>query len=125
MSTLRNPLLPIGVLLVVLGCGNWWTGCARGREYEVLLAAGPLPVNFADFEEFPQLDWRTNATLLGPIQRGNDESTFANAKLDFYKVVQSGGRVLVLLGLFCAAAAVIHVRYRERQSERRLARSGP
>jgi hypothetical protein len=125
MSTLRNPLLPVGLLLVILGGGNWWTGYVRGREYEVLLAAGPLPANFADFDEFRELTPRTNATLLRPIQRGNDESTFANAKLDFYKVVQSGGRVLVLAGLFCAAAGLIHVRYRERYIERRQARHEP
>ena len=118
MAAFRNPLLPVGLLLVILGFGNWWTGCARGHEYEVLLASGPLPANLAAFEEFDEIDARTNVTLLDPIQRGNDESTFANAKLDFYKVVQSGGRVLVLAGLFCAATGLFHAWYRQRHMER-------
>ena len=118
MSALHNPLLPVGLLLVILGFGNWWTGYARGRDYELLLAGGPLPANLAAFDEFDQLNGRTNATLLNPIQRGSDESTFANAKLDFYKVVQSGGRVLVLAGLFCAGAGLFHAWYRQHHMER-------
>ena len=120
MSTFRNPLLPVGLMLVVLGFGNWYTGADKGHEYEVLLAAGHLPANLADFDEFHELTARTNATLLNPIQRGNDESTFLNAKLDFYKVVQSGGRILILVGLFCAAAGLIHSWYRQRHVERRI-----
>jgi 4-amino-4-deoxy-L-arabinose transferase-like glycosyltransferase len=124
MSAFRNPLLPVGLLLVILGCGNWYTGVDKGREYEVLLAAGHLRTNITDFEEFHELNARTNATLLSPIQRGSDEMTFANAKLDFYKVVQSGGRILILAGLFCAAAGLIHAWYRQRQVERGLVPHG-
>jgi len=118
MGALRNPLLPVGLLLIILGVGNWWTGAARGHEYEELLARGPLPANLADFDEFQELTARTNAMLLNPIQRGSDESTFANAKLDFYKIVQSGGRVLVLMGLFCAATGIFQAWYRQRHPTR-------
>ncbi len=125
MNAFRNPLVPVGVMLLVLGVGNWWTGVARGREYEALLAHGQLPANLADFEEFHELTARTNAMLLSPIQRGSDESTFANAKLDFYKIVQSGGRVLVLAGLFCAATGVFQAWYRQRHVGRGPARLDP
>jgi hypothetical protein len=125
MSAFRNPLFPVGLLLVVLGFGNWYTGRDKGREYERLLASGHLPANLADYDEFRELNGRTNATLLNPIQRGSDESTFVNAKLDFYKVVQSGGRILVLAGLFCAAAGLIHSRHRQRYLERRLVHHQP
>ena len=117
MSALRNPLLPVGLLLLILGFGNWWTGYARGRDYERLLAGGPLPANLADFDEFDELTARTNATLLDPIQRGNDESTLLNAKLDFYKVVQSGGRIMILAGLFCAVTGLSRAWYRQHQKE--------
>jgi len=122
MSAFRHPLLPVGLLLIILGIGNWWTGSARGREYEELLARGPLPGNLATFDEFRELTPRTNAMLLNPIQRGSDESTFANAKLDFYKIVQSGGRVLVLGGLFCAATGIFRAWYRQRHEARDTAR---
>ena len=118
VSLLRNPLLPVGLLLVILGFGNWYTGWDKTREHEALLAAGKLPAPVEHFEEFEELNARTNATLLGTLQRGTDASSIINAKLDFYKVVQSGGRMLMLVGLFCTAAGLIHLWYRQRVAER-------
>jgi hypothetical protein len=120
MATLRDSLLPIGLLLIVIGFGNWYTGVDKGAEYERLLAAGNLPTSVDDYEDFRYLTARTTATLLGPLQRGSDEYTLANAKLDFYKVVQSGGRMLMLLGLFCSAAGAIRLWQRRRIGERGL-----
>jgi hypothetical protein len=54
--------------------------------------------------------WRVDKTLVG--QR---------AKLDFYRVVYSGGRLLTLLGMFCVAAGVIHFWYRETRATPLLA----
>jgi hypothetical protein len=121
MATLRDSLLPIGLLLIVIGFGNWYTGVDKGAEYERLLAAGNLPTSVDDYEDFRYLTARTTATLLGPLQRGSDEYTLANAKLDFYRVVQSGGRLLVILGLFCSAASVIRSWQRRRVADRGLA----
>ena len=117
MSAFRNPVLPIGIVLVVLGFGNWYTGRGKAHEYELLLDARHMPANVADFAEFPELTERTNATLLAPLQRGGDESDFVSAKLDFYRVVQSGGRIIMLAGLFCAAAGLIHAWYRQRRGD--------
>jgi hypothetical protein len=118
MSALRSPLLPVGLLLVVIGFGNWYTGWDKAAEHERLLAAGNLSAPAEHFEDFRELDARTTATLLSALQRGSDEHTIVSAKLDFYKVVQSGGRLLVLLGLFCAAAGMIRSWYRQRQVDR-------
>ena len=107
MSRLRSPLILVGGALIIIGAGNWYTGVDKGAEYERLLAAGNLPTSADDSEDFHHLTARTAATLLAPLQRGSDEYTLANAKLDFYKVVQSGGRLLMLLGLFCSAAGLI------------------
>jgi hypothetical protein len=120
MNALRHPLLPVGLLLVLLGFGNWYTGKDKGAEYEELLAAGKLPSPAEPFEEFRELDAHTSATLLRSLQRGSDESALVNAKLDFYKVVQSGGRILILVGLFCAAAGLVRS-YRQRVVGRRTA----
>ena len=120
MSALRHPLLPVGVLLVLLGFGNWYIGKDKAGEYEELLATGKLPSPVEAFDEFHELDARTSATLLRSLQRGSDESALVNAKLDFYKVVQSGGRILVLVGLFCAAAGVVRS-YRQRVALRSMA----
>jgi hypothetical protein len=114
MPALRNPLLPIGLLLVILGFGNWYTGRDKGAEYEELLATGDIAAPAVPFEEFRELNAHTTATLLTPLQRGSDQHTLVTTRLDFYKVVQSGGRILILLGLFCAAAGLTRSWYRER-----------
>jgi hypothetical protein len=118
MSVLRHPLLPVGVLLVLLGFGNWYTGRDKTSEYEHLLASGSLPPPVENVEDFHELNERTSATLLSRLQRGSDEHTFVNAKLDFYKVVRSGGRLFMLCGLFCAAAALIRTWYWRRLADR-------
>ena len=118
MSVLRNPLLPVGLVLLGLGFGNWYTGRDKVLEHEQLLAAEAPPARVESFEEFRELDGRTNAALLRPLQGGNDAAAIINAKLDFYKVVQSGGRILMLVGLFCAAAGLIHSWYRQHLAER-------
>jgi hypothetical protein len=112
---MRSALLPIGLLLVVIGLGNWYTGLTQGAQHEELLATGKLPAPVASFDDFPELNAHTTATLLKPLQRGSDQHTLVSAKLDFYKVVQSGGHILVLLGLFCSAAGVVRTWYRQRR----------
>jgi hypothetical protein len=118
MAAWRDPLLPVGLLLVMIGLGNWYTGGSKSVEYEQLLADGNLPTPMQSIAEFPELDTRTNATLLARLQRGRGESSIAYAKLDFYKVVQSGGRLLILLGLFSAASGLMRSWYRQRSGER-------
>jgi hypothetical protein len=115
MALWRNPFFPVGLFLVVLGLGNWYAGRDKCVEYEQLLAAGKLPAPAQHFTEFPELNAHTTATLLRPLQRGNDAQMLAGTKLDFYRVVQGGGRMLVLVGLFLAAAGLIHS-YRQRTS---------
>jgi len=124
MNFVRHPLLPIGVILVVLGFGNWYTGMDRSREAERTLAAGDRPALPDDIEDFRELDAHTTTTLLSPLRRGGDASSMVHAKLDFYQVVQSGGRMLVLLGLFCTAAALIRSWYRQHVAERDGRRPG-
>ncbi|HVO27499.1 MAG TPA: hypothetical protein VMW56_28130 [Candidatus Margulisiibacteriota bacterium] len=118
MSALRNPLMLVGVVLIIIGFGNWYTGVDKGAEYERLLATWSLPTPVDQYDDFSHLNARTATTLLDPLQRGSDEYTLANAKLEFYKVVQSGGRMLILLGLFCSAASAIRWWQRRRLGER-------
>ena len=109
-----SPLLPVGLLLMILGAGNWYTGISRGAEHEELLAAGKIPAMAADFDDFPELSAHTTATLLGPLQRGSDQQSLIKTKLDFYRVVQTGGRMLTILGLLCGLAGLMRTVYRQR-----------
>jgi len=118
MSAWRHPLLPVGLILMLFGVGNWYTGVDKGAEYEQLLATGKLTSSVADYDDFPELDASTTGMLLGTLRDGSDESTLLTAKLDFYRVLQSGGRLFVLVGLFCVAAGLTRFWYRRHVAER-------
>lgn len=109
-----SPLLLVGVLLIILGIGNWYTGISKGAEHEEMLAASNIPPPAAGFEDFPELNAHTTAALLGPLRRGSDRQTLIRTKLDFYRVVQSGGRLLTILGLLCGVAGLVRTWYRQR-----------
>jgi hypothetical protein len=115
MVLLRNPLVPIGFLLALVGIGNWYTGLQRAAEHAQLLMAGPPAAPMQQFYEFDKLSARTNASLLEPFRSGADPSSLLHTKLDFYRVVETGGRFLILVGTFSAAAGFIHSWYRRRR----------
>lgn len=108
-----------GLVLVLLGFGNWVTGHAKVVEHEQLLASISTPVRVQEYEEFNQLTARTNARLLRPLQAKNDVRTATVQKLDFYRVVESGGRLVMLFGLFTVVVALI-VRWYQRKVDTRL-----
>jgi len=114
MRTRMSALLPVGVLLMILGAGNWYTGISRGAEHEELLAAGDIPTTAADFDDFPELSAHTTDTLLRRLQRDSDQKTLISTKLDFYRVVQAGVRMLTSLGLFCSIAGLMRTWYQQR-----------
>ncbi|MBI3781874.1 MAG: hypothetical protein HY270_00580 [Deltaproteobacteria bacterium] len=101
-------------MLVLLGLGNWYTGHSQVAEHERLLAAGNIPARVEQFDEFRELTARTNASLLRPFQGREDARSLINDKLDFYRVLLTGGRILTLMGLFTSAAGLIHSFYRNR-----------
>src|SRR5688500_7859512 len=81
-----------GVLLLVLGAGNWVAGAIRGRPYVEYLAAHPGPRS-------TEASWRER--LLDPPDAELEARDIAHAKLDFYQLVQTGGRVMILAGIAC------------------------
>lgn len=114
MSPRRIALIPTGIVLVLIGVGNWITGHTKVIEHEHMLATSSVPARMQQYEEFTQLTARTNASLLRPLQAKNDERTAIVQKLDFYRVVESGGRIVTLLGMFTLAVAAIVAWYRRK-----------
>lgn len=105
MSLVRNTALWTGLALIAVGGGNWINGQTKMAEYEAL-ASQPVPVvGSGSAEEFPNLNERTTATLLDPLRSRTSGSSYVEGKREFYRVVLSGGRVLVLLGGFFVVAA--------------------
>lgn len=112
MSALwRNPMLPVGIVLVVLGMGNWLVSWNKILEYSQRTVDVEEP---ALLDDFPALSARTNSSLLERLNHRTVDYTLADAKLEFYQVVRSGGRTLSALGLLLTAAALLRT-WRERR----------
>jgi len=104
----KHPLLPIGLVLLVVGIGNWWISRGKLAEYTQRMQAA-APVTSGDLSDFRELDSRTNATLLRRLHRAPAARGMAAAKRDFYALVNNGGRLIALLGLALATAGLIRL----------------
>lgn len=103
---LRHPMLLIGVMLFVLGSGNWVVSRNKLTEHaERGDSRSAIDIN-QDLSEFPDLTPQMNAALLQRLHSGAGRYTFQAAKLDFYMVIHRGGRFLAVLGLVLIGFAV-------------------
>ncbi|HUI24574.1 MAG TPA: hypothetical protein VL403_00715 [Candidatus Kryptonia bacterium] len=109
MPLLRHPAFAVGVVLLVLGFGNWMVARARLAEYTDALDGHEPVATLGNFEEFSELDARTNAELLRPLHRGVNDEAVTDAKIDFYKVVRSGGALFAFAGLGMILGASVAV----------------
>src|SRR5689334_4638117 len=94
----RNPVLAAGVVLLTVGGGNWLVSRSKLIEYSQRSAALPPIEDPAHLESFPFLTRQTNEALLARLHRGYADTTVVDGKLDFYKVVHTGGRILTFTG---------------------------
>jgi hypothetical protein len=105
--------LPTGIALLVLGVGNGVLSHNKVVEYTERARPSNSKVPLVSFAEFDQLTARTNTALLEPLHRGIADYSDAAAKLDFYRVVATGGRALVMAGLMLVVLAAPWRRPRE------------
>ncbi len=90
----KSTLLVSGLVLLVLGIGNWVTGTVRLREHEAIVRApGPTPHAMS----------RPHA---GPAGSSQEEIEIARGRMDFYHVVASGGRLMTLAGFVLVTFAL-------------------
>jgi hypothetical protein len=103
-SLYRSHLFVTGTILVILGIGNYVAGTYKTAHYqEVLTDMVPQTYITSPFflreagRPFPSDAW--------------DRWEIARAKLDFYRVVQSGGRLMTALGTICTLLALLRLRH--------------
>lgn len=113
----RYPAIPIGIVLVVLGVGNWLGSHSKVVEYEQRAREGDPVESTQSISGFSRLTPRTSATLLDRLQPHFGGYGVAAARRDFYAVVQSGGRLIAVIGLLLVGIGLL-----QRWRERRLAR---
>jgi hypothetical protein len=102
-SLSRSHLFVTGTILVVLGIGNYVAGTYKTAHYQEVIAdrvpqtyiASPFLLREAG-RPFPNDAW--------------ERWEIARAKLDFYRVVQSGGRLMTTLGMICTLLALLRLR---------------
>ena len=98
----KDMLLVAGVLLILLGLGNWMVGAVRTRPHLEYLTQNPGPRPSSQ---------SLKAELLEPPDEERQQRDVARAKLEFYQLVQSGGRFMVLLGGICLLASWVARRF--------------
>jgi len=96
---LRYPALPIGLVLIVLGVGNWSVSRSKVIEYTARVRVPPA-VEDGSLEDFRRLTPRTNARVLDGLHRGPSAADVAAAKRDLYTVLETGGRLIAGSGAF-------------------------
>lgn len=113
----HHPALPIGIVLLLLGVGNWLVSRSKVLEYERRARAPELMEPASELQGFTRLTPRTNATLLQRLHHRLGDYGVADAKRDFYTVVQSGGRFIAVIGLLLMGVGLLQ-RWRDRRMQR-------
>jgi hypothetical protein len=103
----KSRLFVTGVALIVLGLGNYLAADSKVSHYEEMVAElapqiPPQPFLLREKgQPFPSEAW--------------ERWEIARAKLDYYYVVLSSGRLMISAGMVCAVLALLHLR-RQRPS---------
>lgn len=98
-----------GLVCLILGIGNWTVGALETAKYQGLLrktAQTGLEENYRSFQE---LDQQKNLELLRRITDDRDKYNAAKAKLNFFVVVLTGGKLLFVAGAMLALSAAVYL----------------
>ncbi len=113
----RYPAIPVGIVLVILGLGNWIASHSKVVEYEQRARESASVEDPAPTGAFSRLTPRTSATLLDRLQPHFSDYGAAAARRDFYAVVESGGRLITIVGMLLVGVGLLQ-RWREHRLQR-------
>lgn len=102
-------LLVAGLMLLLLGIGNWIVGAVQITKYQGLLRNTAKTGLEESYRNFQELDLRKNEEVLQRISKDREKYNTARVKVDFYYVVLGGGRLLFFIGLFLTFFGLIRV----------------
>lgn len=111
-----------GLILMLLGAGNWLVGLTKTEQYSRTLArasAGGFDQSYLSFDE---LDDRSDSAVLAPLTRQERNVSYANARMDFYHATFLTGQILFALGLLVAMIGFIGAVRRDAGRSMRSAR---
>jgi len=102
-------LLVAGLMLLLLGIGNWIVGAVQITKYQRLLRNTAKTGLEESYRNFQELDLRKNEEVLRRINKDRGKYNTARVKVDFYYVVLGGGRLLFFIGLFLTFFGLIRL----------------
>ena len=108
-SLYLNPYFVVGLVLVLLGAGNWTVGAVQVARYRALVEAGSKTGLEESYRSFRELTPRKNQAILSGIHEERERYDAARVKLDFFHVVLRGGLLLILIGLGLASSALFRI----------------
>ena len=102
-----------GIVLVLLGAGNWFIGLDRTRQYSQMIAAATHAAAAADYRSFDELDPGAGPAVIEPLTPRERELSYTTARMDFYHATFLTGQVLVLVGVLLTLVGFISVIQRD------------
>ena len=94
-----------GVVLILLGAGNWLVGLNGIVQYRRMVIASPPSAEL--YRNFDELDARSGGAVLAPLTQDERTISYAAAQMDFYHAVYLTGCILFALGLIISLMAFI------------------
>jgi len=101
--------LVAGLMLLLLGIGNWIVGAVQITKYQRLLRNTAKTGLEESYRNFQELDLRKNEEVLRRINKDREKYNTARVNVDFYYVVLGGGRLLFFIGLFLTFFGLIRL----------------
>ncbi|MBI3799780.1 MAG: hypothetical protein HY268_22755 [Deltaproteobacteria bacterium] len=112
----RSYLFVAGVTLIVLGCGNYLAAAFKVEHYQETMAEVAPEIR-------PTASFLPHEELHYSLSDARERWEIARAKLDFYYVVLSIGRLMISIGTVCTVIALIRLRRQGIRLARTLAAS--
>ena len=94
-----------GIVLILLGTGNWLVGRNGVVQYRGLAARVSPSADL--YRNFDELDARTGNAVLAPLTQDERTISYAAAQMDFYHAVYITGCILFAAGLMISLVAFI------------------
>ena len=115
-------LLMSGIVCLFLGIGNWVVGAVESGKYQNLLYKTAQTGLEDSYRSFQELDHQKNEEVLRRINEDREKFNAARVKLNFFYVVLTGGRWLLIIGTILTVVGMI--RLIRHDAEVRISRLG-
>ena len=102
-------LLIAGIACLGLGIGNWAVGAVETGKYQNLIHRTEQTGLEESYRSFQELDHEKNEEVLRRINEDREKYNAARAKLNFFSVVLTGGRILFLCGVLLMLSSLIQL----------------